>query len=96
MRANSAAASARAADLLGRVGFLVGEELERFQVGHLRLQRDERADLGAQRGDFLDLPLSLFLAVPETRLAHERFQFAQARLFAGQVKDTSADCRRGL
>ena len=54
--------------LLRRVGLLVGEQLQGFQVGHLPLQRDQRPDAGAQRGHFLHLFLRLFLAVPEARL----------------------------
>ena len=82
--------------LLRGVGFLLGEELQGFQVGHLPLQGDERPDAGAQRRHLLHLLLRLLLAVPEAGFGHERFEFAQARLFARQVKDTSADCPRGL
>ena len=77
------------------VRFLVGEFFEGADVVDLALDLEEGTDLAAQGGDFLDLLLREFLAIPETRLGHGRFQFAQARLQLGEVKDTSAVGRRG-
>ena len=66
------------------------------KIFDLPLQRKQGRNLPPQDGDFLDVLLRAFLIRPEIGLRHLAFEFAQARLNRGEVKDTSAARPRGI
>src|SRR5215212_3684914 len=51
---------------------------------------DERIDFLSQRGGFVDEFLGLVAVVPKGLRSHQRFEFGQSALSAGNVKETSA------
>ncbi len=79
----------------GRLGFLGGQFLERFEISELALEFEHGIDQSAQSRDLLDIGLGAFAVRPEIGRRHPGFELGQAGLEFWQVKETSAVRRRG-
>ena len=107
MRAFEQDAQLHLVEVVGEVADVAGEferklGLGRFRLGFAQFDHDlevfepllgleERVDAFAERGGLVDDLLGGFADVPERLGGHQRIQFSQAFLRAGDVKETSGD-----